>query len=81
MTLTPVEPIGTSSTSGRCARCVTTAGGRVRETAIRSGLPLAQAGEFGFVLVGFARSEGILGLAQGQITLLVISLSMLLTPG
>ena len=43
-------------------------------------LGLAQAGEFGFLLVGFARSEGILGAELGQGTLLVISLSMLLSP-
>jgi monovalent cation:H+ antiporter-2, CPA2 family len=43
-------------------------------------LGLAQAGEFGFLLVSFARSEGILPGALGQATLLVISLSMLLSP-
>jgi monovalent cation:H+ antiporter-2, CPA2 family len=43
-------------------------------------LGLAQAGEFGFVLVSFARQQGILSLHQGQTGLLVISLSMLLTP-
>jgi len=43
-------------------------------------LGLAQAGEFGFLIVSFARSEGVLGLAVGQMALLVISLSMLLTP-
>ena len=41
---------------------------------------LAQAGEFGFLIVSFARSESVLGLAVGQMALLVISLSMLLTP-
>ena len=44
------------------------------------GLGLAQAGEFGFLIVSFARSEGALPLAAGQMALLVISLSMLLTP-
>lgn len=43
-------------------------------------LGLAQAGEFGFLIVSFARSEGALPLAAGQMALLVISLSMLLTP-
>lgn len=43
-------------------------------------LGLAQAGEFGFVLVSFARGQGIVDPAIGQMTLLVISLSMLLTP-
>ena len=43
-------------------------------------LSLAQGGEFGFLVVSFARSEGVLPLAVGQMALLVISLSMLLTP-
>jgi monovalent cation:H+ antiporter-2, CPA2 family len=43
-------------------------------------LSLAQGGEFGFLLVSFARTERALPLAAGQMALLVISLSMLLTP-
>ena len=43
-------------------------------------LGLAQGGEFGFLIVSFARSEGALPLAAGQMALLVVSLSMLLTP-
>lgn len=43
-------------------------------------LSLAQGGEFGFVIIAFARSEGAVSLAHGQMALLVISLSMLLTP-
>jgi len=43
-------------------------------------LGLAQAGEFGFLIVSFALSESVLGLVTGQMALLVISLSMLLTP-
>ncbi len=43
-------------------------------------LSLAQGGEFGFLIISFARSEGALPLAAGQMALLVISLSMLLTP-
>ncbi len=43
-------------------------------------LGLAQGSEFGFVLTAFARSEGAIPLAAGQMVLLVISLSMLLTP-
>jgi CPA2 family monovalent cation:H+ antiporter-2 len=41
---------------------------------------LAQGGEFGFLIISFARSEGALPLAVGQTALLVISLSMLLAP-
>jgi CPA2 family monovalent cation:H+ antiporter-2 len=43
-------------------------------------LSLAQGGEFGFLIISFARTEGALPLAAGQQGLLVISLSMLLTP-
>jgi CPA2 family monovalent cation:H+ antiporter-2 len=43
-------------------------------------LSLAQGGEFGFLLISFARAEGAMPLAAGQIAFLVISLSMLLTP-
>lgn len=43
-------------------------------------LALAQAGEFGFLLISFARSEGALAASASDKALLVISLSMLLTP-
>lgn len=43
-------------------------------------LGLAQGGEFGFLIVSFARTSGALPAAAGQMALLVISLSMLLTP-
>ena len=41
---------------------------------------LAQGGEFGFLLVSFARTSGALAVGAGQLALLVISLSMLLAP-
>ncbi len=41
---------------------------------------LAQGGEFGFLLVSFARTSGVLPVGAGQMALLVISLSMLLAP-
>lgn len=43
-------------------------------------LGLAQAGEFGFVLTSFAIAQRIIPDATAQIVLLVIALSMLLTP-
>lgn len=43
-------------------------------------LGLAQAGEFGFVLTAFAASQRILPAQLGQIVVMVITLSMLLTP-
>ncbi|NBZ87795.1 cation:proton antiporter domain-containing protein [Stagnihabitans tardus] len=43
-------------------------------------LGLAQGGEFGFLVVSVARTEGALPIVAGQMAQLVISLSMLLTP-
>ncbi|MGB1235935.1 MAG: cation:proton antiporter [Planktomarina sp.] len=43
-------------------------------------LSLAQAGEFGFVLISFAVQQSVLPLALSQTLLLVVALSMLITP-
>ncbi|MGR3322139.1 MAG: monovalent cation:proton antiporter-2 (CPA2) family protein [Pseudooceanicola sp.] len=43
-------------------------------------LSLAQAGEFGFVLVSFSRQTGVLPQALSETVLLAIALTMLLTP-
>ena len=43
-------------------------------------LGLAQAGEFGFVLISFSRQQNVLPTALAENLLLVIALSMLLTP-
>jgi CPA2 family monovalent cation:H+ antiporter-2 len=43
-------------------------------------LSLAQAGEFGFVLVAFGLQQAVFPTRIGEILLLVIALSMLLTP-
>ncbi len=43
-------------------------------------LGLAQAGEFGFVLVSFSLQTQVLTPGQGQTLLLIVALSMLLTP-
>ena len=43
-------------------------------------LSLAQAGEFGFVLVSFSLQKGVLGVALSSTLLLIIALSMLVTP-
>ncbi|RVV99803.1 potassium transporter [Mesobaculum littorinae] len=43
-------------------------------------LGLAQAGEFGFVLVSFSLQQSVLPADLGELLLLVIALSMLLTP-
>lgn len=43
-------------------------------------LSLAQAGEFGFVLVSFSLQQGVLGTALSSTLLLIIAMSMLVTP-
>ena len=43
-------------------------------------LGLAQAGEFGFVLISFAMAQNVLPDAMVEVLLLVVALSMLLTP-
>jgi len=43
-------------------------------------LGLAQAGEFGFVLISFSSQQGVLGESLASTLLLVIALSMLITP-
>lgn len=43
-------------------------------------LGLAQAGEFGFVLISFSVQQGVLAAGLSQTLLLVIALSMLMTP-
>lgn len=52
---------------------------RLRDRALFA-LGLAQGGEFGFLIISIARSEGALPVVAGQTAQLVISLSMLLTP-
>ncbi|MFD1384609.1 cation:proton antiporter [Rhodanobacter aciditrophus] len=44
------------------------------------GLSLAQAGEFGFVLIAFSESNSVLSQATADILLLIVAISMLLTP-
>lgn len=43
-------------------------------------LGLAQAGEFGFVLTSFALQTGVLGSEMSELLLLIVAMSMLLTP-
>lgn len=44
-------------------------------------LSLAQAGEFGFVLLGYSQQQGIFGSELGALLSMVVALSMFLTPG
>ena len=43
-------------------------------------LSLAQAGEFGFVLISFSRQQNIIPSAMSEVLLLVVAMSMLITP-
>lgn len=52
---------------------------RLRDRALFA-LGMAQGGEFGFLIISIARSEGAMPVVAGQMAQLVISLSMLLTP-
>ncbi|MGV8984959.1 MAG: cation:proton antiporter [Cypionkella sp.] len=52
---------------------------RLRDAALLA-LGMAQGGEFGFLIISIARTEGTLPVVAGQMAQLVISLSMLLTP-
>jgi CPA2 family monovalent cation:H+ antiporter-2 len=50
------------------------------EIAVRSGLLLAQGGEFGFVLVGGGVALGLVPPVVGNLTIAVVALTMALTP-
>ncbi|MEQ9349382.1 MAG: monovalent cation:proton antiporter-2 (CPA2) family protein, partial [Alphaproteobacteria bacterium] len=49
--------------------------------AARTGIVLAQGGEFAFILFALALSQGLMEPALGQILVVVVALSMMLTPG
>jgi CPA2 family monovalent cation:H+ antiporter-2 len=49
-------------------------------TALRTGLVLAQGGEFGFALMALALTNGLLGAKESQIVLATIIISMALAP-
>ncbi|MCC7260016.1 MAG: cation:proton antiporter, partial [Alphaproteobacteria bacterium] len=51
-----------------------------RGAAVHAGLLLAQGGEFGFILFGLARDQGLLDAETTQMLLLLVSASMALTP-
>lgn len=56
-------------------------GGLTRGGAVEGGLLLGQGGEFAFVVVGVAQATGLLGRDVAQFMLLVVSFSLLVTPG
>ncbi len=54
--------------------------GARHNNAIQAGILLSQSGEFGFVMFGFASTSGVLDPQTNQILILIITLSMVLTP-
>jgi monovalent cation:proton antiporter-2 (CPA2) family protein len=54
--------------------------GKPHDISLQSGFLLSQSGEFGFVMFGFAASSGLLDNYTSQNLILVITLSMILTP-
>jgi CPA2 family monovalent cation:H+ antiporter-2 len=56
------------------------AGGLSRGRALEGGMLLSQGGEFAFVIVGSAAASGLLAADIAQFMLLVVSLSLMLTP-
>lgn len=48
--------------------------------AIEGGLLLGQGGEFAFIVLGYAASAGLIGAAASQFLLLVVGISMFVTP-
>ena len=55
--------------------------GLPNDVAVRSGLYLSQGGEFGFVLIGLGLSLGIVAPTVGAVTLAIVALTMVATPG
>ncbi|HCR79477.1 MAG TPA: potassium:proton antiporter, partial [Alcanivorax sp.] len=54
--------------------------GERTETALRSGILLAQGGEFGFVLVALAVSHGLMDNEQAGVLVSITVLTMAVTP-
>ncbi|MGR5251894.1 cation:proton antiporter [Vibrio astriarenae] len=54
--------------------------GKSNGIAIKTGFALSQVGEFAFVLLGLAATIGIISTEQGAIGIVVVSLSMVITP-
>lgn len=56
------------------------AGGLSADSALKLGVVLATGGEFAFVVFQMARDQGLIGVAEHSYLVLVITLSMVLTP-
>ncbi|MDC9724831.1 MAG: monovalent cation:proton antiporter-2 (CPA2) family protein [Gammaproteobacteria bacterium] len=56
------------------------ASGARHDIALQTGTLLSQSGEFGFVMLGFAAVSGVLDVKLSQMMILIITLTMVLTP-
>ena len=54
--------------------------GARHDIALQTGVLLSQSGEFGFVMLGFAAVSGVLEVKLSQMMILIITLTMVLTP-
>jgi len=54
--------------------------GARHDVALQTGVLLSQSGEFGFVMLGFAAASGVLETKLSQMMILIITLTMVLTP-
>ncbi len=76
-----VSVVGLVVIKALIAATVLRLGGLTRGQAVEGGLMLSQGGEFAFVVVGFAAASGLLAREVSQFMLLVVSLTLLATPG
>lgn len=72
--------LGLMAIKGVIAGGVLRVAGLSRGRSVEGGLLLSQGGEFAFVIVGFAAAAGLLAREVAQFMLLVVSLSLVLTP-
>jgi CPA2 family monovalent cation:H+ antiporter-2 len=78
--LLPLAVIGLFLIKGAVISIVLRAGGFRWGRAVEGGLLLGQGGEFAFIVVGYAISGKLLAPAVGQFMMLVVSLSLFVTP-
>lgn len=78
--LITVSVIGLMLFKSVVAGLVLRLGGISTAKALEGGLLLSQGGEFAFVVIGYAATAGLVPAEVGQIALLAVSLSLMLTP-
>ncbi|WP_372525207.1 monovalent cation:proton antiporter-2 (CPA2) family protein [Piscinibacter sp.] len=76
----PASVIGLIALKATVAAAILRAGGLGWGRAVDAGLLLGQGGEFAFIVVGSAAASGLLATSATQFVLLVVGLSMFVTP-